>query len=153
MPDLPDLPDLLTERVAFLLQLALARAQALGEQALRELGIAGREYGVLAVLEAASPSAQHLVGTALGIDRTSIAKLLTGLEARGLISRTQDPANRRAYLVDLTPAGADLRARAAELLADCDDRFLAPLPTRDRARLRADLHRLIRGADTSTSLR
>lgn len=143
VPDVPDLPSALTERVAFLLQLALARAQAMGEQALTEVGISGREYGVLAVLEANSPSAQHRIGAALGVDRTSTVALLGGLEARGLVTRIRDPANRRAYLVSLSPAGDRLRALAADLLADCDERFLAPLPPAARARLRAELQQLI----------
>lgn len=143
MPDLPDLPTTLTDRVAFLLQLALARAQELGEQALAELGISGREYGVLAVLEAGPPSVQHRVGAALGIDRTSTVSLLGGLEERGLVTRVRDPANRRAYLVRLSPAGDRLRAHAADLLVDCDERFLAPLPPAARARLRTELQQLI----------
>lgn len=142
-----DLPDVLTERVAFLLQLALARAQAMGERALTALGISGREYGVLAVLNAGSPSAQHHVGRALGVDRTSTVKLLAGLEARGLITRSPDPANRRAYLVTLTGTGELVRARAAAALADCDDRFLAPLAPGDRRQLRAGLQRLIDGPE------
>lgn len=148
MPDLSDLPSTLTDRVAFLLQLALARAQAMGEQALTELGISGREYGVLAVLREGSPSAQHQLGAALGVDRTSTVKLLVGLEARGLISRAHDPANRRAYLVTLTPAGDRLRRRAADVLADCDDRFLAPLAPTARNALRKALLQLTSGAGT-----
>ena len=142
-PELPDLPAALTDRVAFLLQLALARAQAMGEQALAELGVSGREYGVLAVLESGAPSAQHRLGAALGIDRTSTVKLLAGLEARGLIRRVPDPANRRAHLVFLTAAGDRLRRQAAEALADCDQRFLEPLPPRQRDQLRNTLLRLL----------
>lgn len=136
------LPDALTERVAFLLQLALARAQGMGEQALAELGISGREYGVLAILEEAS-SAQHQIGATLGIDRTSTSKLLAGLDAAGLVSRVRDPANRRAHQVSLTPAGEKLRAAAAVVLADCDDRFLAPLAPEERTRLGNALRRLL----------
>ena len=143
MPDPADLPETLTDRVAFLLQLALARAQVMGEQALKELGISGREYGVLAVLATGSPSAQHHVGAALGIDRTTTMALLAGLEARGLVRRSRDPANRRAYLVTLTEAGEDVRARAAQVLTDCDDRFLDPLPSEERAWLRHTLRRLL----------
>lgn len=144
---LGDLPDPLTDRVAFLLQLAVARAQAMGEESLLDLGIVGREYGVLALLGAGASSAQHRIGATLGIDRTSIAKLLAGLAAKGLVSRRTDPANRRAYLVALTPAGEDLRARAARLLADCEEEFLSPLGPTARDRLRTDLRDLIGEAD------
>lgn len=143
MTGLPDLPEALTDRVAFLLQLALTRAQQMGEQALAELGITGREYGILALLEHGTPSAQHHVGAALGIDRTTTMTLLAGLEARGLVHRSRDPTNRRAYLITATEAGQQLRERAARLLADCDDRFLEPLPVEERARLRSALQQLL----------
>ena len=144
-PGPPDLPAALTGRVAFLLQLALARAHALGEQALADLELSGREYGVLALLEAGlpGPSAQHRLGAALGIDRTTTVALLSGLEARGLVLRSRDPTNRRAYRVALTDAGEQLRARAADVLADCDDRFLAALPPAERDHLRALLGALL----------
>lgn len=142
MPATPELPAELTDRVAFLLRLALSRAEALGEQALTELGLSGREYGVLALLQHRAPPAQHHLGAALGIDRTTTVALLAALEARGLIAREPDPANRRAHRVSLTENGEELRARAAALLADCDERFLDPLTAEERTRVRALLRSL-----------
>lgn len=140
---MPDLPAALTGRVAFLLRLALNRAETMGEQTLTELGISGREYGVLALLEHGPAAAQHYLGAALGIDRTTTVTLLAGLQARGLISRAPDPANRRAHQVTLTDAGEQLRAQAATALADCDDRFVDPLSPDQRARLRGILRQLL----------
>ena len=137
------LPAALTDRVAFLLQLALARAQGMGEQALADLGVSGREYGVLALLEAGAPAAQHHLGAALGIDRTTTVKLVAGLESRGLVRRVRDPDNRRAYTVTLTDLGQTLRARAADVLARCDDAFLAPLSLHEHHQLRINLLRLL----------
>ncbi len=62
----------------------------------------------------------------LGMSRAGVSKTLGKLERRGFISRTPNPADRRAALVTITPAGAkavdDLfpRQLAAEvqLLAD-----------------------------------
>jgi len=137
------LPRDLTDRIAFLLQIALARAQAMGEQALTGIGVSGREYGVLAVLADRTPTAQYEVGAALGIDRTSTMTLLAALEGRGLVERTRDPANRRAHLVRLTDEGRRLRARAADVLLDCEERFLAPLAVPDREHLRSSLSQLL----------
>lgn len=139
-----DLPAALTDRTAFLLQLAVARVQALGEEALVELGVGGREYGALAVLAHLAPCTQIAVGRALGIDRTTTVAVLGGLEERGLVDRSLDPTNRRAYLVSLTAAGDQARARAAEVLVACEDRFLAPLDDSERAQLHGTLVRLIR---------
>lgn len=138
-----DLPEALTDRVAFLLRLALTNAESMGEQALHELNLRGREYGVLALLEHGTPSAQRQLGDALGMDRTTTAALLAGLESRGLVDRTPDPANRRAHRVVLTVAGDGLRARAARVLARCDESFLAPLTASDRTQLSAMLRELI----------
>jgi DNA-binding MarR family transcriptional regulator len=138
-----DLPNSLTDRTAFLMQLALARAQDMGEDALVELGISGREYGVLAVLAHLQPCPQIRVGRALGVDRTTVLALVRGLLRRGLLRRDPDPADRRAYLVALTAEGEDVRARAAEVLVDCEQRFLAVLAPADRVRLAAALRTLI----------
>ena len=139
----PDLPASLTDRTAFLLRLALARAEAAGEQALAVLGLSGREYGVLALLEGGPTSAQHQLGALLGVDRTSTVALLAGLQARGLIDRAPDPADRRAHRVALTGSGEALRRRAAAALADCEDRFLAPLVPDERRQLHGALQRLL----------
>jgi DNA-binding MarR family transcriptional regulator len=138
-----DLPNSLTDRTAFLMQLALARAQDMGEDALVELGISGREYGVLAVLAHLQPCPQIRVGRALGVDRTTVLALVRGLLRRGLLRRDPDPADRRAYLVALTAEGEEVRARAAEVLVDCEQRFLAVLAPADRVRLAAALRTLI----------
>jgi DNA-binding MarR family transcriptional regulator len=145
-----DLPETLTDRTAFLLQLALGRAQAMGEEVLVEVGISGREYGLLAVIAHLGPCSQITAARTLGVDRTTTVALVGGLEVRGLLRRTPDPANRRANLVSLTDEGERVRARAAEALAACDDRFLDPLDAPDRERLRALLGRLVAGGDTHT---
>ena len=138
-----DLPDSLAGRTAFLLRLATARAEEMGEAALRDQGISGREYGVLELLAHRSPRTQIDLGRELHIDRTTGAALLAGLESRGLVRRTVDPANRRANLVSLTADGESLRARASAVLAACDDRFQARLSPEDRAAMRRILRSLL----------
>lgn len=136
------LPAALTARIDFVMQMALGRIQAAGEIALRELGITGREYGVLAVLDDDRRPTQHQVGVALGIDRTTTMTLVTGLEGKGLIERTRDGEDRRAYLVGPTEEGARVRDCAAAVLIECEDRFLAMLDDNDRNHLLSLLHRL-----------
>ncbi|MFC5065562.1 MarR family winged helix-turn-helix transcriptional regulator [Actinomycetospora atypica] len=138
-----DLPESLAGRTAFLLRLATARAEEMGEAALRDEGISGREYGVLELLAHRSPRSQIDLGRELHVDRTTGASLLAGLEARGLVRRTVDPANRRANLVTLTAAGEALRARASDVLAACDDRFQARLSGEERAAMRRMLRSLL----------
>lgn len=138
-----EVPLALTERAAFLLRLVLIKAEEMGESALVELQLSGREYGVLALLEAGPVSSQHQLGAVLGIDRTTTVAVLTELQTRGLIDRAPDPGNRRAHLVGLTEAGEQVRARAAAVLADCDEQLLEPLPVADRTQLRQLLKSLL----------
>jgi DNA-binding MarR family transcriptional regulator len=140
-----ELPDRLTGRVAFALQLALLRAQRMGQAVLDELGLQGREYGLLALLENGPHARQHELGAVLGMDRTTTAKVVRGLVERGLVVRRPAPDDARTLVLALTPAGDRLREEAAIALAECDDAFLAPLPAPERDRLRAALRHLASG--------
>jgi DNA-binding MarR family transcriptional regulator len=126
-PESDALPPTLSARTAYLLARAADRAQALGEEDLRPLGITPREYSVLAVLAERSPLTQTRIGEILGFDRTTILKLGAGLEAKGLVERARDEHDRRAYAVALTTVGDQLRERALVVLLECEGRFLAPL--------------------------
>ena len=99
------------------------------------------------------------LASGLGLDATTVTRHLDDLEARGLITRSPDPSDRRATLVTLTPqavarldaADADRRTRLRELLADwpADERY-------EFARLlsrfvhRPDLSAEIRASERST---
>jgi DNA-binding MarR family transcriptional regulator len=61
--------------------------------------------------------------------------LLDELEDRGLVRRTRNPEDRRAFLVRLTRAGEQLRQRAAGGLAEQADVLLQPLSSAERRQL------------------
>lgn len=73
----------------------------------------------------------------VGLDGSSLVRLLDILEGRGLIERRVDPVDRRARRIVLSPAGrpgiAGLRVRLhrieAEMLADLDDGTLVRMIT------------------------
>lgn len=78
----------------------------------------------------------------LRIAPRSATEVADGLESRGLITRTPDPHDRRAVLLEATPAGRRLlteidTARAADARA-----FLGRLSAEDRAELARLLRRL-----------
>ena len=141
MPD--DVPEELLDRTAFLLRLALNRAEALGERAIGSLGLTGRQYGILAMLKTGPATTQRRLGATLGFDRTTTMKLMTSLQAQGLIDRAPDASDHRSYRLKLTEDGERLRTSAAEVLAECDDRFSAPLSPAELEQLRALLRRLL----------
>lgn len=79
----------------------------------------------------------------------TITRVVTKLEADGLVTRRPDPDDRRVARVATTPQGDELmamsRARKVAWLADRLDQ----LPTRDRARITAALDALERLAEQS----
>jgi DNA-binding MarR family transcriptional regulator len=82
---------------------------------LAPLGLTYPQYLVLLVLwEGDGISVSHL-GDRLTLDSGTLTPLLKRLEAQGLLQRRRDMADERRVLVDLTPAGRDLRARAASV--------------------------------------
>jgi DNA-binding MarR family transcriptional regulator len=69
---------------------------------------------------------------AIGADPTRIIAVLDDLQARGLINRQPDPADRRARLVSLTREGRRLRDSAQAAIQRGEERLLAILEPTDR---------------------
>lgn len=141
--DHDELPSALSERTAYLLGRAAARAQALGKRDLEPLGISPREYSVLEVLAERSPLSQTRIGAILGLDRTTTLKLGAALERKGLVVRERDAHDRRAYAIGLTAAGERVRERSFTLLLDCEQRLLTPLAGVQRNELTDLLSRIV----------
>lgn len=70
----------------------------------------------------------------LASDRPYMTLLVDDLEQRGLVQRTQDPADRRSKIVSATPAGLAAAARANAILGTPPPALLA-LPPDDLAAL------------------
>ena len=79
---------------------------------------------------------------AIRYDKTRLIGLLDELERQDLVTREPDPADRRARIVSLTPAGKRRQAAAQADIRAMEDEFLGPLSAADRDRLRRLLTRL-----------
>jgi DNA-binding MarR family transcriptional regulator len=66
-----------------------------------------------------------------GVDQSVVSRQISELQAKGLVCRRPDPADRRASLVRLTPDGHDLLAGLAELRRDWLRGALARVPGTD----------------------
>jgi len=76
-----------------------------------------------------------------------MTRLIDRMEAAGLVERADDPADRRARWVRLTPLGEQTAVRAARVhLANIRRYFLDPLPADDRERFAEDLRILSHSA-------
>ncbi|MBE4737382.1 MULTISPECIES: MarR family winged helix-turn-helix transcriptional regulator [Streptomyces] len=107
-----------------------------------ECGISHLMFEVLLILgRAGEPGlsmravAQEQVLTTGGATR-----LVDRMEAAGLVTRAESPADRRGKLVRLTPLGEETTVRAAHVhVENIRKYFLNPLPEADRARFAEDL--------------
>ena len=82
----------------------------------RPLGLTGAQFNVLNILAAAEDGlSQRELGDKLLVDRSNVTGLLDRMEKVGWVRRQDHPADRRVYLVSLTPAGRALWAKASPL--------------------------------------
>lgn len=131
-----------------ILRLARASGMRLGA-ALADIEMRPHEFAVLDRLAEAGPLSQQALGQALRIHPSNLVALLDELESAGEIVRPRDPADRRRYLLELTPAGRDRLAGAKRATERVERDLLEPLTPGERAQLHAYLRRLTSHACSS----
>lgn len=65
----------------------------------------GQQDKVISILQEKGPMPQKALQEKLGIQSGSVSELVTKLETKGLISRENDPADRRRVVLKLTEKG------------------------------------------------
>jgi len=100
------------------------------------------EYVVLSGLVDGPAQTQARLAEAVRRDKTRLIPILDGLEARGLLVRTPDPADRRNKVVSLTGPGRALRAAVANAIRAAEAELLRPLDAAERRTFRTLLRRL-----------
>lgn len=120
--------------------------QAAQRAALKPLGLTHVQFVLLAALtwlgDEAEVSQQNLADHAR-TDPMMTSQVLRALEGQELVSRTPDPADRRAKLLSVTATGRELVNRAIVLVEACDAGFFAALGP-GRANFTAQLRHLAR---------
>jgi len=71
------------------------------------------EWRVVAHVAEQAGITQQEIGLRTRMDKVTVSRATIALAARGLVSRNKDPADRRARLLSLTPAGRRLYAAIA----------------------------------------
>src|SRR5208283_5749540 len=80
-------------------------ARALGrrfDEALRPLGLTNGQFSLLMSLNRPEPPPMGPVASLLAMDRTTLTAALKPLQRRGLVKVSQDPADRRSRILQLT---------------------------------------------------
>lgn len=96
-------------------------------------------YGLLVRLAEAEPEHATDLAAYFGVGKATMSRQLRALEMLGLVTREQDPADGRAYLMRLSDEG---RERFARVRTARRERYLAQLGAWDRAEI-AELSRLL----------
>jgi DNA-binding MarR family transcriptional regulator len=127
-------------RIGALLRLAQRKAVSDAANALATIGAGPAQIEMLAAIAARPDADQRAIGTALGIDRSTITTLIDAAEDRRWMARRAG-ADRRRNLLGLTDAGRAMLNHGLKLLRDADAATLAAAGTQGSA-LRGLLQRL-----------
>lgn len=79
------------------------------------------QFKLMVVLWKEKSSTQQNIADFVGKDKTSVTRLIAGLEKRSLIGRATDKNDKRCNLVTLTPQGAALEKPTMEVLNEAID--------------------------------
>jgi len=92
-------------------------------------------FGVISAIGANAGINQGNVGRMLGIQRPNMVALVNELIASGWVERTVDSVDRRAFILNLTPAGVAAMAETLALIREHEERMLKDLNTQERQTL------------------
>lgn len=102
---------------------------------LKPLGLEPRHFAVLRTVRVLEGATQQAVASFLQIPPSRMVAILDNLEERGLVERRQRPDDRRSRAMFLTPAGADLLAKAKAVAGDFEQQVCGEMTPEDRAAL------------------
>ena len=77
----------------------------------QQIDITAEQWGILSWLKEKDGQTQQEISAMSRKDKTTITRLISGLEKRGFIVRTTDAADRRTNRIRLTDSGRDVHAK------------------------------------------
>src|SRR3954454_16289625 len=102
-------------------------------------------YGIMCKLADEGPQRLGALANAFGLDPSTITRQVQALEEIGLASRTTDPSDRRASILDLTENGREVLDETRGHRRPCLQQALAAWPEADLA----DFGRLLKEFNVS----
>jgi DNA-binding MarR family transcriptional regulator len=126
-----------SESPGLLLWRATLRWQRAVTAELKPLGLTHVQFVLLAstwwlTTVAGETPSQRRVAEHAATDPMMTSQVLRTLESKGLVERKQDPGDSRARHVGVTEAGADLAARAIQVVEASDAAFFAPVTDQEK---------------------
>lgn len=89
------------------------------------IGLTAGEARALAHAARAGSVRQNVLAERMGLEAMTLSTYVDRLEARGLVTRTTDPSDRRAKRVEVTPAAAAVLAAIRAIAAETRDQAVA----------------------------
>jgi DNA-binding MarR family transcriptional regulator len=114
--------------------------------ALESLGLTPALFALLNVIGAREGAIQQELGSAMGIDPSTMVSLIDQLEGAGLARRRASARDRRAREVTITPKGRRALERGRAAAAQVEDDVLRGLSAAERRRLLELLRRALASA-------
>lgn len=115
---------------------------SLMKAAMEEFGLTPPQFATLAFLWQGDKTNQHDLGALMCVDRTTISGIVDRLDKLALISREEDPADRRSYVLCVTDKGSALRDRVIKALESVQNVIDEKLTRDEQAQLRELLGKL-----------
>jgi MarR family transcriptional regulator, transcriptional regulator for hemolysin len=119
------------------------------DDALGEVGGTLPVWLILLNLKLRRPANQRELAEAVGVREATLTHHLNAMEARGLLTRTRDAANRRVHVVALTEAGEAAFVRMRDTAMAFDAKLRTGLADADVVTLSTLLGRLAANASGS----
>jgi len=101
------------------------------------------EYALLVFVDDVPGISQQTLSEALGIDRNNVSLITDKLEARGLLKRSVNGADRRARELYITPQGKKLWRGCRSRVRKANERILACLNAEEKELLLDSLVRVV----------
>lgn len=106
-------------------------------------GVTPVQYAVLQTLAAQPGIDQRTLARAVSFDTSTIGGVVDRLEARGLLTRSHSPEDRRVWLLHLTADGEALLHELAASVQRAQQRILEPLTAAERKSFLGMVQRLV----------
>ena len=121
--------------------------------ALESIGLTPALFGLLNILGAREGAMQQELGSAMGVEPSTMVSLIDELESAGLAKRRPHPTDRRARAVAVTPKGRRVLERARKMAMQVEDEVLRGLTAAERRELLTLLRRALDSAPPQSEWR
>lgn len=107
------------------------------------LGMSVSEAMALRYL-ASGPCSQQVLGSRLGLEKSTVSRLVDAMVGKGWVGSERDPSNRRYRIVELTETGSEAAVGVTEAMRQRHFRMLATFTAEERRALAVALPALVR---------